>query len=810
MKQPATAEKPLPPRFRIDDLVVEVGMAHVSRGGERLALPGLSYDLLLVLARSAPDLVTHDELMTRVWQGVIVSPETVAQRVKLLRDALGDDPREPRYVAGVRGRGYRLLHPVVPLDSAAAPPSVTPSLSAHAEPPSATAAPPATPTPGDPSAAAPADEPPAPAPSRSRPRLLVAGIVALAAVLAAALLAVRPAWLFAPAPRMDEVAVDVVGEPARTVAVLPFQNLSPDPANEYIGLGVAEMVLNRLAGSPTLFVIARSSSFAFEDRNVDARAIGRDLGAKYLVEGSVQRDGEQLRVTAQVVDAQTGRQLKVLRFDRTMNDLFAMQDEIAAEVARALDVAVPAAGPGTQNLAAHLEYLQGLAALGRWQSGGASDALRHFVRAQQLDPAFAAAYVGEAEARRQATVLENDDIEGVKPELAKLADRALQLDPNLGPAYVLRSLLQQDVKAQEADLRRGIALAPNYGEGYYRLATLLLAQPARRAEGLDLLDRAIAVDPMRLRYRQIRAVVGFEQDGDVGAMEARLLEMTRIAPTSTLPYEQLARMVASNAGRFADGVRYAERGLALDASARDARLFAAELYFAAGDFAAGRAVMTDSAYAPAMAIASAVAAGDMRTAGRLALTPAAPDGGRAVPPSAIGSVFDVAIVLAVLDESLRTRDYARGLRVLREQHCVPRDPRAGCISIPTLMSAISIGQLLLASGDRAAGEAQLGRVLDFLGDEKDTWALPPLARARIHVLLGREDEALRALEAVPARLAIAWWAVLEREPTFDPLRADPRFQAVLAESRRHAAAERAKLEAMRAEGAIPRRVPPPA
>jgi adenylate cyclase len=194
----------------------------------------------------------------------------------------------------------------------------------------------------------------------------------------------------APAAR----SIDVVGEPARTVAVLPFQNLSADTANDYIGLGVAEMVLNRLAGSPTLFVVARSSSFAFEDRNVDARAIGRDLGVRYLVQGGIQRAGEQLRVTAQVVDAQTGRQLKVLRFDRTMRDLFALQDEIAAEVARALDVSVAPPSRGTTSADAQIEYLRGLAALGRWRADAAQQALQHFANAQRADPAYAPSYVG--------------------------------------------------------------------------------------------------------------------------------------------------------------------------------------------------------------------------------------------------------------------------------------------------------------------------------------------------------------------------------------------------------------------------------
>ena len=98
-----------PPRFRIDDLEVDVGRAEVTRGDEKLALPKLSFDLLCVLIKAAPAIVTNDDLLQQVWPGLQVSPESVAQRVKLLRSAIGDDSQQPRYILGVRGRGYRLI-----------------------------------------------------------------------------------------------------------------------------------------------------------------------------------------------------------------------------------------------------------------------------------------------------------------------------------------------------------------------------------------------------------------------------------------------------------------------------------------------------------------------------------------------------------------------------------------------------------------------------------------------------------------------------------------------------------------------------
>src|SRR5262249_34600223 len=117
-----------------------------------------------------------------------------------------------------------------------------------------------------------------------------------------------------------------------TVAVLPFENLSADPGDGFLAGGVAESVLHRLSSSKELAVISRTSSFVFQDRNTDAREIGRRLNARYLVEGSVQRAGERLRVTARLLDSTTGSDVWSLRFDRQMGDIFALQDEIADKV----------------------------------------------------------------------------------------------------------------------------------------------------------------------------------------------------------------------------------------------------------------------------------------------------------------------------------------------------------------------------------------------------------------------------------------------------------------------------------------------
>src|SRR5580692_4104955 len=137
-----------PPRFRIDDLEVDIGKAEVRRGDENIALPKLSFDLLCALINAAPAIVTNDELLERVWPGLQVSPESVAQRVKLLRSAIGDDSQQPRYILGVRGRGYRLIpnvekivEPRLPVSDATHAPVNTPNATIPAEPTSQSSTP---------------------------------------------------------------------------------------------------------------------------------------------------------------------------------------------------------------------------------------------------------------------------------------------------------------------------------------------------------------------------------------------------------------------------------------------------------------------------------------------------------------------------------------------------------------------------------------------------------------------------------------------------------------------------------------------
>ena len=191
-----------------------------------------------------------------------------------------------------------------------------------------------------------------------------------------------------------------LGQP--TVAVLPFVNLSGSAEQEFLADGITETLTQVLARNPRLRVVARTSAFAFKNRSLDVREIGRQLGAGVLLEGSVQRGGDTLRVTVQLVSSATGAHLWSDAFDRPVDDLFSMQDEIAAEVAAALHVTLfdemKPADYGAQNFDAYLAYVRGLQGMRARTIPSMAAAIEQYRMATELDPTFALAWVGLAEA----------------------------------------------------------------------------------------------------------------------------------------------------------------------------------------------------------------------------------------------------------------------------------------------------------------------------------------------------------------------------------------------------------------------------
>jgi serine/threonine-protein kinase len=350
---------------------------------------------------------------------------------------------------------------------------------------------------------APTEAPP-PVPTResvarwSRPtgRLVAVAVTAVAIAIAAVVLIGRQGT--------------TAGSPS--VAVLPFADLTADRSNAYLGDGIAETLINALTNVPGLEVAARTSAFSLRETGDDVREIGRQLGVATVLEGSVQRDGERLRVTAQLVKTSDGLQLWSQRFDRDADDIFAVQDQVAQAVVTALrGVLLP--GPGrvvasTAEPAAYDAYLQGRFF---WNKRSISDlerAIEYFEEAILHDSTYAQAWAGLADAYLMLPFYSTVASAEVVPKARQAAEHALELNPDLAEAHTTLAYAltvhDWDWAAAEREFRRAIELNPGYATAHKWYSDLLTAT-GRPDEALAAARRAADLDP---RSPNVRTILG--------------------------------------------------------------------------------------------------------------------------------------------------------------------------------------------------------------------------------------------------------------------------------------------------------------
>jgi TolB-like protein len=299
-------------RFRLD-----LGRRELWRDDTLMRLGSRVLDIICVLVSAKGEVVTKDELMTRVWPGLVVDDSNIHVHISALRKALDEGTTGQSHVVTVPGRGYRFI-----------------------------------------------------------------GLL--------------------PAPGADKGKVDEpqgLPLPDRpSIAVLPFTNLSGDPEQEYFADGIVEDITTALSRMRWLFVIARNSSFAYKGRTVDVKQIGRELGVRYVLEGSVRRSASRMRITGQLIDTTTGAHLWADRFDGGLEDIFELQDVITVSVVSAMTPKLERAEierakqKPTESLDSYDYFLRGMAAVYQWTRRDIDEALKLFYRAIELDPNFVTAY----------------------------------------------------------------------------------------------------------------------------------------------------------------------------------------------------------------------------------------------------------------------------------------------------------------------------------------------------------------------------------------------------------------------------------
>ncbi len=349
--------------------------------------------------------------------------------------------------------------------------------------------------------------------------------------------------------RPDEVALAPARErEPRSVAVLPFVNMSADPQNEFFSDGVSEEIINALTRVQGLRVTARTSSFAFKGRNQDVREIASQLGVETILEGSVRRAGGRVRIAAQLIDARSGYHLFSEVYDRGLDDIFETQDELARTIVDRLQVHLAPEPPvhhhaygasgsllvraHTHDTEAYTEYLRGRFHWNKWTPGDARLAIQYMERAAEMDPTCALPFTGLATAYTFLASLGQLPADDAYPRAAAYARHALELEDDAGESHLALATVKMfydwDFEGARERFEEALALTPGAAEVHH-LYSLFLKAMGRFDEAVAHMETAVGMDPLSLPYNQTLAVA-LHAAGRLDEADARLDRILSLDP----------------------------------------------------------------------------------------------------------------------------------------------------------------------------------------------------------------------------------------------------------------------------------------
>ena len=364
-----------------------------------------------------------------------------------------------------------------------------------------------------------------------------------------------------------------VAIPAKSVAVLPFVNMSGDPKNDYFSDGITEEILDALAQLPNLKVAARTSAFAFKGKAEDLRKVGEVLDVATVLEGSVQQSGDEVRITAQLIDTRSGYHLWSEKYDRKLTSIFAVEDEISKAIADKLKVQL--AGAGEQSLVAqrtidplaHDFYLRGLTLLA---ARSVKEAAEAFQQAVAIDPGYAQGWAALAEAEALLPAYTLTPAQASYARSLDAARHALALDPDTASAYVARGMVYgNQMRWADADsaFRRALALAPGDAEAMDQYAQFLFAV-GQLEPALAEIDRALERDPLSGVSGSVRAQLLLALHHDDAALQQ--IESTLTAHPDGVFIHRSALWVYLVLHRYSEAERQARMASKLNGEDQDA------------------------------------------------------------------------------------------------------------------------------------------------------------------------------------------------------------------------------------------------
>ena len=510
--------------YRFADFEADVRARQLRKHGTKLKLQGQPFEMLLMLLESPGEVITREQMQQKLWpvDTFVDFEHSLNTSIKKLRQALNDSATEPRYIETLPRVGYRFIAPVTMAEESVGD---FPTLPLQAP--------------------SPVDGIPGTTAAESSPRHSITGFLGLAF---AAVAIVGAAVTFNVGKTRDRLLgmlhpsrngagiVSSAKKSRRSVAVLPLQNLSADPNQAYFVDGMTDELTTDLAQFGDLRVISRTSAMHYRDGNKTAPEIGKELGVDALVEGSVERVGDRVRIRAQLIDCATDRHLWAQSYDRDMKDVLSMQTEAAREIADQIrgSVGSPQFNPHSANPApvdpdAFEAYLKGRYFWNKRTPDGLNKSIEYFEKAIAKDPSFAAAYAGLADSY---SILGSDvlpaDVANSKARAA--ASKAIELDPSIAEGHAAMALVEfyydWNWKQAEEEFRRAIELDPNYATAHQWYSYYLTAM-LRFPEAVEQAEAAQQIDPLSLSINTSVATRYHHagRDEEAAQLDRRTLEM---------------------------------------------------------------------------------------------------------------------------------------------------------------------------------------------------------------------------------------------------------------------------------------------
>jgi TolB-like protein/DNA-binding winged helix-turn-helix (wHTH) protein len=525
--------------IRFENFEVDRGAYELRRAGRTVAIERIPMELLLLLLERRGQLVTRQEILDRIWGKNVYGDvdNSINTAVRKIRQVLHDNSASPRLLHTIPGKGYRFS--VLVVEPQALPVSAAAVQVPLVKPPSTPAA-------------------------QSKPWRLLA---AIAVALVAGALIVRPYLMHR-----------IVPPPGKAmIVVLPFQNLSGDPQQDYFADGMTEEMIAQLGSLDPhhLGVIARTSAMLYKGSRKDSAQIARELGVNLLLEGSVRRANDRVRVTAQLIQASDQTHLWAGSYERDVSDILKLQSDVARGIADKIQLTLSQqvqeslAGTPSVDPAAYEDFLQGLQASNLRTRAGFENAIAAFSRAVARDPNYAEAYAALARADMLAPIFGVSTPVEILPKAVEAATRAIALNDNLADAHTAlafsKSHLDYDWPTAEREYRRGIALNPGGAQVHFFYSNGYLSPFGRHDEAIAEMKTAAELDPYSPPIQSFlgRTYVWARRYDQALAQyqKANLLD-----PNFAVGHERLAHLY-TYLGRFNDAI--AEESMARALSGED-------------------------------------------------------------------------------------------------------------------------------------------------------------------------------------------------------------------------------------------------